>query len=125
MIYYCSEDLHVTYIVHVGLSLRFQVARYYTIFQLVLLLSSSHILLAPGHFLLVLQSSYAPFSRLTCRKSLKFSFIHFGPSKLLNFDQGTFSNLPKNFGKYQFEANRTKISIEKMKVRYGLSNKFS
>ena len=54
----------------------------------------------------------SPFSRPW--KSLNCSFIHFGPSTTLNFNWGTFKP-PKNFGKYQFEANRIKSALRKWK----------
>ena len=45
-------------------------------------------------------------------KSLKFSFIHFGPLKSL-FDLRNIFKPPKNLGKYQFEANRIKLTSRK------------
>ena len=45
-------------------------------------------------------------------KSFKFSFIHFGPLKSL-FDLRNIFKPPKNLGKYQFEANRIKLTSRK------------
>ena len=52
-------------------------------------------------------------------KSLKFSFIHFGPWKFLNFNWGTFSNLQKTLVNTSFEATRIKSELRKPIIYYG------